>query len=112
MIGFIANKGGSGTDSSGKNQNYGIWITSSGKLSGGFETSSGSNKYVTSPNSYVDGQWQHGVVTFDGSNVRLYVNGIQVASTSTTSRSRYKVEINLCVLVQIHFRFQIYLKEI
>ncbi|MGZ5490504.1 MAG: LamG-like jellyroll fold domain-containing protein, partial [Nitrososphaeraceae archaeon] len=83
--GFIANKGGSGTDSSGKNQNYGIWITSSGKLSGGYETSSGSNKYVTSPKSYVDGQWQHGVVTFDGSIVRLYVNGIEVASTSTTS---------------------------
>jgi hypothetical protein len=83
--GFIANKGGSGTDSSGKNQNYGIWITSSGKLSGGYETSSGSNKYVTSSNSYVNGQWQHGVVTFDGSIVRLYVNGIQVASTSTTS---------------------------
>ena len=83
--GFIANKGGSGTDSSGKNQNYGIWITSSEKLSGGYETSSGSNKYVTSPKSYVDGQWQHGVVTFDGSVVRLYVNGIEVASTSTTS---------------------------
>ena len=83
--GFIANKGGSGTDSSGKNQNYGIWITSSGKLSGGYETSSGSNKYVTSDKSYVDGQWHHGVVTFDGSNVRLYVDGIQVKSTSTTS---------------------------
>ena len=36
-------------------------------------------------NSYVDGQWHHGVVTFDGSNVRLYVDGIQVKSTSTTS---------------------------
>ena len=83
--GFIVNKGGSGTDSPGKNQNYGIWITSSGKLSGGYETSSGSNKYVTSDNSYVDGQWHHGVVTFDGSNVRLYVDGIQVKSTSTTS---------------------------
>ena len=83
--GFIVNKGGSGTDSSGKNQNYGIWITSSGKLSGGYETSSGSNKYVTSDKSYVDGQWHHGVVTFDGSNVRLYVDGIQVKSTSTTS---------------------------
>ncbi|MGI9010383.1 MAG: LamG-like jellyroll fold domain-containing protein [Nitrososphaeraceae archaeon] len=83
--GFIANKGGSGTDSPGKNQNYGIWITSSGKLSGGYETSSGSNKYTTSDKSYVDGQWQHGVVTFDGSIVRLYVNGIQVKSTSTTS---------------------------
>ncbi len=83
--GFIANKGGSGTDSSGKNQNYGLWTTTSGKLSGGFETSSGSNKYVTSDKSYVDGQWHHGVVTFDGSNVRLYVDGIQVKSTSTTS---------------------------
>ncbi|MGI0051755.1 MAG: LamG-like jellyroll fold domain-containing protein, partial [Nitrososphaeraceae archaeon] len=83
--GFIANKGGSGTDSTGKNQNYGLWITTSGKLSGGYETSSGSNKYVTSDKSYVDGQWHHGVVTFDGSNVRLYVDGIQVKSTSTTS---------------------------
>ena len=83
--GFIANKGGSGTDSLGKNQNYGIWITSSGKLSGGYETSSGSNKFATSPLSYVDGRWHHGVVTFDGSIVRLYVDGNQVASTSTTS---------------------------
>lgn len=83
--GFIANKGGSGTDSSGKNQNYGLWITTSGKLSGGFETLSGSNKYVISDKSYVDGQWHHGVVTFDGSNVRLYVDGIQVKSISTTS---------------------------
>ena len=83
--GFIANKGGSGTDSSGKNQNYGLWITLSGKLSGGYETPSGSNKYVTSDKSYVDGQWHHGVVTFDGSNVRLYVDGVQVTSTSTTS---------------------------
>ena len=83
--GFIANKGGSGTDSPGMNQNYGLWITSSGQLSGGYETSSGSNKFATSPNSYVNGQWQHGVVTFDGSFVRLYVNGIQVAATSTTS---------------------------
>ena len=33
----------------------------------------------------------HGVVTFDGSNVRLYVNGIQVASTSTTSVPETKV---------------------
>ena len=83
--GFIVNKGGSGTDSSGKNQNYGLWITSSGQLSGGYETSSGSNKYITSDKSYVDGQWHHGVVTFDGSNVRLYVDGIPLKSLSTTS---------------------------
>jgi predicted phosphodiesterase len=83
--GFLANKGGSGSDSLGKNNNYGIWVKSSGQVRGGFETSGGTNNEPTSPNSYVNGQWQHGAVTYDGSAVRLYVNGTQVASKSTTS---------------------------
>ena len=41
---------------------------------------------VTSPpKTYNNGQWHHGVVTFDGSIVRLYIDGIQVATTSTSS---------------------------
>src|SRR5215211_2663634 len=51
--GFLANKGGSGSDSSGKNNNYGIWVKSSGQVRGGFETSGGTNNEPTSPNSYV-----------------------------------------------------------
>jgi hypothetical protein len=82
---FMVNKGGLGTDSSGNNMNYGIWMTSSEKVQGGFETSSGSDRYVTSPNSYNDGQWHHGVVTFDGSILRLYIDGVQIITSSTSS---------------------------
>ena len=82
---YIVNKGGHGTDSSGSNMNYGIWMSTSEKVQGGFETSSGSDRMVTSPNSYNDGQWHHGVVTFDGSILRLYVDGVQITTLSTSS---------------------------
>ena len=69
---YIVNKGGFGTDSSSNNMNYGMWMSSSEQIEGGFETSGGSNRYVTSPTQkYNNGQWHHGVVTFDGSKVRL-----------------------------------------
>jgi hypothetical protein len=84
--GLIVDKGGLGTDTSGNNMNYGIWMTPSEKLRGGFETSSGSDRYATSPNTYNNGQWHHGVVTYDGTSiVRLYVDGVQVATSSTSS---------------------------
>jgi predicted phosphodiesterase len=81
----IVNKGGFGTDSSGNNMNYGIWMTSSEKVEGGFETSSGSNRYAISPSSFNNGQWHHGVVTFDGSIVKLYIDGVQVGTRTTAS---------------------------
>ena len=84
--GLIVDKGGLGTDTSGNNMNYGLWMTSSEKLRGGFETSSGSDRFATSPNTYNNGQWHHAVVTYDGTSiVRLYIDGVQVASTSTSS---------------------------
>jgi hypothetical protein len=84
--GLIVDKGGLGTDTSGNNMNYGLWMTSSEKLRGGFETSSGSDRYATSTNTYNNGQWHHAVVTYDGTSiVRLYIDGVQVASTSTSS---------------------------
>ncbi|HJY09637.1 MAG TPA: discoidin domain-containing protein, partial [Nitrososphaeraceae archaeon] len=48
---FIVNKGGAGSDSSGQNLNYGIWMTSSEQIKAGFETSSGADQYVTSVNT-------------------------------------------------------------
>jgi len=83
--GFIVNKGGSGSDSSGQNQNYGLWFNSGEKASGGYETTGGSNKFVTSPTTFNDNQWHHGVVTFDGSIVKLYIDGVQVSSLVSTS---------------------------
>jgi Concanavalin A-like lectin/glucanases superfamily/Bacterial Ig domain/PKD domain len=72
---FIVNKPGSSN-----NLNYGIWMTSAEKLRGGFETSGGSPMYATSPQSYSDGKWHYVTVTYDGSDIILYVDGVQVAT--------------------------------
>ena len=66
---FIANKGGIGSDSSGENLNYGIWMTSTEQIKAGFETSAVADQYVTSGNTYNDGQWHYAVVTNDGSRL-------------------------------------------
>ena len=83
--GFIVNKGGLGTDTAGLNMNYAIWMPSSENLKGGFETASGTDKFVTSPGTYNDGLWHYVSLTCDGTAVRLYVECVQVAITSTTS---------------------------
>ena len=84
---YMVNKGGVGSDSSGQNLNYGIWMTSTEKVKVGFETSSGADQYVTSVNSYNDGQWHYAVVTNDGTNVILYVDGVQAGSKATAGAS-------------------------
>jgi len=84
---FIVNKGGIGSDSSGQNLNYGIWMTSSEKVKAGFETSAGADQYITSLNSYNDGKWHYAVVTYGGSYIILYVDGVQVGTKSTLGAS-------------------------
>ena len=84
---FIVNKGGVGSDSSGQNLNYGIWMTSTEKIKAGFETSSGADQYITSAGKYNNGQWHYVVVTNDGSTVKLYIDGTQVATKSTGGAS-------------------------
>jgi subtilisin len=84
---LIVNKGGFGSDSSGQNLNYGIWMTSSEQIKAGFETINGADQFVTSPNTYNDGQWHYVVVTYGGSSVILYVDGVQVATKSTSGAS-------------------------
>jgi phosphatidylserine/phosphatidylglycerophosphate/cardiolipin synthase-like enzyme len=80
---MIVNKGGLGTDSSGKNMNYGIWINSSEKVVAGFESSSGTDYFVMSSNSYRDDKWHYAVVTFGNSILTLYIDGVQIATKST-----------------------------
>ena len=53
---FIVNKGGAGSDSSGQNMNYGIWIDNKERLKGGFESLTGEDNFVVSPASYNDGK--------------------------------------------------------
>ena len=84
---FIVNKGGVGSDSAGQNLNYGIWMNSAEQIKAGFETSSGADQFVTSPLSYNDGQWHYAVVTNNGANVILYIDGVQVATKATSGAS-------------------------
>jgi hypothetical protein len=84
---MMVNKGGLGTDITGQNMNYGIWMTSAEKIRAGFETSSGADQYITSANSYNDGRWHYVVVTSDGSTLRLYVDGVQVGTKSLLGAS-------------------------
>ena len=44
----IVNKGGFNTDEKGENMNYGIWFSTNGTISGGFEIESGENFEVNS----------------------------------------------------------------
>ena len=81
---MIVNKGGFGSETAGQNINYGIWMNSAEKIKGGFESSAGTDYYTTSPNSYNDNQWHYAVVTYGGSTVILYIDGVQVASKSTS----------------------------
>ena len=67
--------------------NYGIWMNSAEKIKGGFETSSGTDYFVTSPASYSDNKWHYAVVTYGGSTVILYIDGVQVATKSTSGAS-------------------------
>ena len=84
---FIINKGGVGSESSGQNLNYGIWMTSTEQIRAGFETSSAADQYVTSVSTYNNNQWHYAVVTNDGSTVRLYIDGVQVGTKSTLGAS-------------------------
>ena len=83
---MIVNKGGIGLETAGNNMNYGIWMDSAEKIRGGFETSIGTDYIAASSSTYNDGSWHYAVVTYDGSIVRLYVDGMQVGTkiTSTT----------------------------
>jgi hypothetical protein len=83
---YIVAKGASGCDSA----SYGIYTGSNGGLefyiSNG-STSSGTD-YVVSPDAGTriwDGGWHHVVGTFDGSTVRLYVDGTQAGSGTAYS---------------------------
>ena len=72
---FIVNKAGASD-----NLNYAIWMTNAEKVGAGFETSSGNANFATSPLSYSDGKWHYAVVTFDGTTITLYLDGLPVGT--------------------------------
>ena len=81
-------------------------MTPSGNVQGGFETSKGSDKFITSFNTYNDDQWHHAVVTYDGSILRMYIDGSEVGSKSIkqsqghddTSKNPLRIGANSAIL--------------
>ena len=83
--GILLNKGGFGSDRPGFNLNYGIWLNSREKVTGGFETQTGDDYSLTSQGSYDDSTWHNAILTFDGEQhlLKLYMDGLEVATNST-----------------------------
>ena len=98
---ILLNKGGFGSDRSGFNLNYGIWLNNREKVTGGFETSNGDDYFITSQGSYADGVWHNAILTFDDvpNLLNLFIDGVEAASkiinTSTTPDTTGKQPIRL-----------------
>src|SRR5215203_3304608 len=84
-VAFLLNKGGFGSDRSGFNLNYGIWLNSREQVGGGFETLNGDDYFIASQASYSDGVWHNAILTFDEKLhlLNLYIDGLEVATNST-----------------------------
>jgi hypothetical protein len=72
---FLVNKGGVGTDTPGKNLNYGIWLNGAEQIRAGFEAVDGTDYVVTTTKAYNDCRSHYAISTFDGSSLKLYVDG-------------------------------------
>ena len=82
---IILGKGVDGSESAANNWNYVLYVNPTEKFVGGFEESGGTDHLAVSPLSYNDGKWHFVTVTYDGDNVKLYVDGSQVAVHDATS---------------------------
>jgi hypothetical protein len=78
----IVNKGGFNTDEEGKNMNYGIWLSRTGTVQGGFEIESGENFEVNSTAKYNDGKWHFILLSYNGFLLRLDIDGKKQISTT------------------------------
>jgi hypothetical protein len=82
-VSFLVNKGGFGSEASGENMNYGFWITYLGHLQAGFEAKDSSNYFVTSKKPVNDNKWHYATVTYDGSLLKLFIDGVLDHSIKT-----------------------------
>lgn len=81
----IVSKGRSEADTPGLNLNYFLGLTAAGKLCGDFESTSGTNHPITGGTTIVTDRWYFGALTYDGANLKLYLNGSSDASPIATT---------------------------
>src|ERR687897_2916219 len=82
-VSFLVNKGGFGSEAQGENMNYGIWLTYQGHLQAGFEATDSSNYFVASKKPVNDNKWHYVTVTYDGSLLKLFIDGVLDHSITT-----------------------------
>ncbi len=72
-----------------------LYLTDAGKVSFSVSTG-GTAKTITSTKTYNDGAWHHAAATLSGSGTILYLDGVQVASSSSaTSGASYSGYIRI-----------------
>ncbi|MDR4511253.1 MAG: discoidin domain-containing protein [Nitrososphaeraceae archaeon] len=98
---FLIDKGGIGSEANGENMNFGIFFDPMGKLHAGFETLDGTNYFISSPNKLNDNEWHYVTLTYDGSILKLFVDGVLVndmntegAEPDSTGKTRITVGAN------------------
>jgi hypothetical protein len=84
---LIVNKGDLGAEELGDNINYGIWMDSSERIEAGFESRDATDYIVRGPAPYRDYQWHHAAATYDGTTLRLYIDGLPVRNMITHGAS-------------------------
>ena len=76
---YLVTKGGTGSDSPGKNMNYGLnFRNGDGTIRGGFEDINGSSYTVASRNPVNDSQWHYVTITYNQSDLIMYLDGEQI----------------------------------
>jgi hypothetical protein len=72
----------------GTRDNRAIWMDNDGKVGFGIRRGNVSNPsraFVRSSLTYNDGNWHQAVGTYDGSRIRLYLDGVEVGSLGVTN---------------------------
>ena len=72
-----------------------IQLLSGNKLSWYVQTTSNTVGYITSVNSYKSGEWNNAILVYNGSQVFLYINGIQDSATGNLTGISASGAINL-----------------
>ncbi len=87
----LLTKGRAEADGSNVDMNYFLGIDStSARLVADFEDmATGANHPVTGTTALTNGVWYHAAATFDGSTLRLFLNGVLEGSVSTSATPRY-----------------------
>ncbi|WP_144896351.1 LamG domain-containing protein [Lutibacter sp. Hel_I_33_5] len=78
--GFIGNQ-----SSGGANRAPGMWVYQNNRIHFGFGNGTTWQSGNTPSNSFIENQWNHVAMTYEGTNLRVYINGVLVTTRTGTT---------------------------